>query len=159
MQLAPAQLAAHLAKRVAPLYVIHGDEALLAQEAADAIRAAARTQGYTERSAYTVAGAHFDWGAVLAAGGSLSLFADKQIVEIRIPSGKPGKDGSAALQQIAEAAAGNDSTLTLVLLPRLDKATRSGAWCASLGNHDVSLQVDTVERALLPQWIVLRLAL
>ena len=53
-------------------------------------------QGYTERTVHTVAGAHFDWSAVLAAGGSLSLFADKQIVEIRIPSGKPGKDGSTA---------------------------------------------------------------
>ena len=158
MQLAPAQLAAHLAKRVAPLYVIHGDEPLLAQEAADAIRAAARTQGYTERSAYTVAGAHFDWSAVLAAGGSLSLFADRQIVEIRIPSGKPGKDGSAALQQIAEAAQGNDFTLTLVMLPRLDKATRTGAWFSALEQSGVSLQVDTIERAALPQWIAQRLA-
>ncbi|SCK61602.1 DNA polymerase III, delta subunit [Variovorax sp. HW608] len=158
MQLAPAQLAAHLAKRVAPLYVIHGDEALLAQEAADAIRVAARAQGYTERSAYTVAGAHFDWSAVLAAGGSLSLFADRQIVEIRIPSGKPGKDGSVALQQIAEAAQGNDSTLTMVMLPRLDKATRSGAWFGALEGNGVSIQVDTVERAALPQWIAQRLA-
>lgn len=159
MQLSTSQLAAHLAKRVAPLYVIHGDEPLLAQEAADAIRAAARAQGYTERSSYTVAGAHFDWSAVLAAEGSLSLFAERQIVEIRIPSGKPGKDGSAALQQIAEAAPGNDSTLTLVLLPRLDKATRSAAWFAALENHGVSLQVDAVERAALPQWIAQRLAL
>lgn len=159
MQLNPLQLAAHLAKRVAPLYVIHGDEPLLAQEAADAIRAAARAQGYTERSSYTVAGAHFDWSAVLAAGGSLSLFADRQIVEIRIPSGKPGKDGSAALQQIAEAAPGNDSTLTLVLLPRLDKATRSAAWFAALETHGISLQIDAVERAALPQWIAQRLAL
>jgi DNA polymerase-3 subunit delta len=158
MQLAPAQLAAHLAKRIAPLYVIHGDEPLLAQEAADAIRAAARPQGYTERSAYTVAGAHFDWSAVLAAGGSLSLFADRQIVEIRIPSGKPGKDGSAALQQIAEAAQGNESTLTLVMLPRLDKATRTGAWFSALEQNGVSLQVDTIERAALPQWIAQRLA-
>ncbi|WP_431274907.1 DNA polymerase III subunit delta [Variovorax ureilyticus] len=158
MQLAPAQLAAHLAKGVAPLYVIHGDEALLAQEAADAIRAAARAQGYTERSAYTVAGAHFDWSAVLAAGGSLSLFAERQIVEIRIPSGKPGKDGSVALQQIAEAAQGNDSTLTMVMLPRLDKATRTGAWFGALEGNGVSIQVDTVERAALPQWIAQRLA-
>ena len=158
MQLAPAQLAAHLAQRIAPLYVIHGDEPLLAQEAADAIRGVARTQGYTERSAYTVAGAHFDWSAVLAAGGSLSLFADRQIVEIRIPSGKPGKDGGAALQEIAEAAPGNDSTLTLVMLPRLDKQTRTGAWFSALENHGVSLQIDAIERAALPQWIAQRLA-
>ena len=98
-------------------------------------------------------------GAVLAAGGSLSLFADKQIVEIRIPSGKPGKDGSAALQRIAEGAAGNDSTLTLVILPRLDRATRTGAWFTALENNGVSLQVDPVERAALPQWIAQRLAL
>jgi DNA polymerase-3 subunit delta len=159
MQLAAAQLQAHLAKGLRPLYTIHGDEPLLAQEAADAIRAAARAQGYSERSSYTVAGAHFDWSAVLAAGGSLSLFADKQIVEIRIPSGKPGKDGSAALQHIAEAAAGNDSTLTLVLLPKLDRATRTGAWFSALENNGVGLQVDPVERAALPQWIAQRLAL
>ena len=159
MQLAAAQLQAHLARWLRPLYTIHGDEPLLAQEAADAIRATARTQGYTERSSYTVAGAHFDWSAVLAAGGSLSLFADKQIVEIRIPSGKPGKDGSVALQHIAEAAAGNDSTLTLVLLPKLDRATRTGAWFSALENNGVGLQVDPVERASLPQWIAQRLAL
>ena len=159
MQLAAAQLSAHLGKGLRALYTIHGDEPLLAQEAADAIRAAARAQGYTERSSYTVAGAHFDWSAVLAAGGSLSLFADKQIVEIRVPSGKPGKDGSAALQHIAEGAAGNDSTLTLVLLPRLDRATRTGAWFTALDNNGVSLQVDPVERAALPQWIAQRLAL
>ena len=134
------------------------DEALLQQEAADAIRAAARAQGYTERSSYTVAGAHFDWSAVLAAGGSLSLFADKQILEIRIPSGKPGKDGAATLQHIAAAADGNDSTLTIVLLPRLDKATRTGAWFSALEAHGASVQIDPVERAALPQWIAQRLA-
>ncbi|AMM24981.1 DNA polymerase III subunit delta [Variovorax sp. PAMC 28711] len=158
MQLAAAQLTGHLQQGLRSLYTLHGDEPLLAQEAADAIRAVARTQGYTERSSYTVAGAHFDWSAVLAAGGSLSLFADKQIVEIRVPSGKPGKDGSAALQHIAEQARGNDSTLTLVMLPRLDKATRTGAWFSALENNGVSLQVDPVERAALPQWIAQRLA-
>lgn len=158
MQIALNQLAAQLQKGLRPLYTLHGDEPLLQQEAADAIRAAARGQGYTERSSYTVAGAHFDWSAVLAAGGSLSLFADKQIVEIRIPSGKPGKDGSVALQQIAASADGNDSTLTLVLLPRLDKATRTGAWFAALESHGASVQIDPVDRAALPQWIAQRLA-
>jgi len=157
MQVALNQLPAQLQKGVRSLYTLHGDEPLLQQEAADAIRAAARTQGYTERSSYTVAGAHFDWSAVLAAGGSLSLFADKQIVEIRIPSGKPGKDGSVALQQIAESAQGNDSTLTLVMLPRLDKATKTGAWFSALDAHGATLQVDPVERGALPQWIAQRL--
>lgn len=157
MNLALAQLSQHLQRGLGSLYVLHGDEALLQQEAADAIRATARAQGYTERSSYTVAGAHFDWSAVLAAGGSLSLFADKQIVEVRIPSGKPGKDGSAALQQLAESARGNDSTLTLVLLPRLDKATKTSAWFAALEGNGVAIQIDPIERAALPQWIAQRL--
>ena len=157
-QISLSQLAAHLAKGPRPLYTLHGDEALLQQEALDAIRAAARAQGYTERSSFTVAGAHFDWSAVLAAGGSLSLFADRQIVEIRIPSGKPGKDGGAALQQIAQAAQGNDSVLTLVVLPRLDKATRTGAWFSALEAHGATVQIDPVERAQLPAWIAQRLA-
>ena len=158
MQVGAAQLEAHLQRGLKGLYTLHGDEPLLQQEAADAIRAAARAQGYTERTSHTVAGAHFDWSAVLAAGGSLSLFADKQIVEIRIPSGKPGKDGSAALQQIAESAQGTDSTLTLVLLPRLDKATQSGAWFGALDSYGVTVRLDPVERAALPQWIAQRLA-
>ena len=157
MQVALAQLTAQLQRGLASLYVLHGDEALLQQEAADAIRAAARAQGYTERSSFTVAGAHFDWGAVLAAGGSLSLFADRQIIEIRIPSGKPGKDGSVALQQIAEGARGNDSTLTLVQLPRLDKATKTGAWFGALDAVGVAVQIDPIERGALPQWIAQRL--
>ena len=158
MQVNATQLPAHLAKTLRPLYTLHGDEALLVQEAADAIREAARAQGYTERTVHTVQGAHFDWGTVLAASNSLSLFADKQLVEIRIPSGKPGKEGSAALQQIAEAAAGNDSTLTLVVLPRLDKATRTGAWFSALDGAGATVQIDPVERPALPQWIAARLA-
>jgi DNA polymerase-3 subunit delta len=157
MQLAAAQLATHLAKGLRSLYTLHGDEPLLVQEAADAIRAAARAQGYTERSSHTVAGAHFDWSEVLAAGGSLSLFADRQIVEIRIPSGKPGKEGSPALQQLAEASQGNDSTLTLVMLPRLDKMTRGGAWFSALDSFGVTVQIDPVERQALPPWISQRL--
>jgi DNA polymerase-3 subunit delta len=158
MQLAPAQLAAHLQRALRPLYVLHGDEPLLVQEAADAIRTTARTQGYTERTVHTVAGAHFDWSAVLAAGGSLSLFADKQIVEVRIPSGKPGKDGSTALQQLAATAAGNDTTLTLVLLPRLDRMTRQSAWFGALEGAGVAIELQPVERGALPQWIAQRLA-
>lgn len=157
MQLAPSQLSAQLQKGLRSLYVLHGDEPLLQQEAADTIRAAARLQGYTERSVHTVSGAHFDWSEVLAAGGSLSLFADKQIVEVRIPSGKPGKEGSAALQQLAASTQGNDSTLTLVSLPRLDAATRKGAWFGALENFGVSVQIDPIERNALPQWIAQRL--
>jgi DNA polymerase III subunit delta len=159
MQVATAQLDTHLKKGLKSLYTVHGDEPLLAQEVADAIRAAARVQGYTERTVHTVAGAHFDWSEVLAAGGNFSLFADKQIVEIRIPSGKPGKDGGAALQQLAQQSRDNDSTLTLILLPRLDKATQGTAWFGALESFGVTLQLNAVERSALPQWIAQRLAL
>ena len=158
MQLAPNQLSNHLQRGLTSLYTLHGDEPLLQQEALDAIRVVARQQGFTERTSHTVAGAHFDWSEVLAAGGSLSLFADKQVVEIRIPSGKPGKEGGAALQQLAEMSQGNDSTLTIVLLPKLDKMTKSGAWFAALESKGVTLQVEPVERAALPQWIAQRLS-
>lgn len=158
MQLAASQLDNHLQKGLRSLYTLHGDEPLLIQEAADAIRNAARTQGFTERSSHTVAGAHFDWSEVLAAGGSLSLFADRQMLEIRIPSGKPGKDGSTAIQQLAEQSRGNDDTLVLVLLPRLDKLTKGSAWFASLESLGVTLQLESVERNALPQWLAHRLA-
>jgi DNA polymerase-3 subunit delta len=151
------QLGTQLTKGLKPVYVLHGDEPLLQQEAADLIRLTARQQGFTERSVFTVAGAHFDWGAVLAAGGSLSLFADRQIVELRIPSGKPGKEGSQALQELAEQTQDNDALLVLVLLPRLDKATQSSAWFTALEGRGASVRIDPIERSALPAWIAQRL--
>ena len=158
MQVAASQLASQLQKGLRSLYTVHGDDPLLQQEALDAIRAVARAQGFSERTVFTVMGAHFDWGEVLAAGGSMSLFADRQLIEIRIPSGKPGKEGSVALQQLAESAPGNDGVLTLVILPRLDKASKSTAWFAALENNGISVQLDTLERHALPAWIAQRLA-
>ena len=153
MQLALPQIQAHLQKGLRSLYTLHGDEALLVQEAADAIRAAARSQGFTERSVHVVSGAHFDWSEVLAAGGSMSLFADKQLLEIRIPTGKPGKEGSPMIQQLAQTAEGNDSTLTLFILPRLDNATKKGAWFGALEQYGVTVQIESLDRAQLPQWM------
>ena len=158
MQVASSQLAAQLQKGLRSLYTVHGDDPLLQQEALDAIRAAARQQGFTERTVFTVMGAHFDWGEVLAAGGSMSLFADRQLIEVRIPSGKPGKEGSVALQQLAESAPSNDDVLTLVILPRLDKASKSTAWFTALENNGISVPLDTLERHALPAWIAQRLA-
>ncbi len=159
MQLALPQIQAHLQKGLRSLYTLHGDEALLVQETADAIRAVARSQGYTERSVHVVSGAHFDWSEVLAAGGSMSLFADKQLLEIRSPTGKPGKESSPMIQQLAQTAEGNDSTLTLFILPRLDSATKKGAWFGALDQYGVTVQIDSLDRAQLPQWIAQRLKL
>jgi DNA polymerase III subunit delta len=158
MQLAAAQLQQHLQKGLKSLYTLHGDEALLIQEAADAIRAEARKQGYTERVVHTVAGAHFDWSEVLAAGGSMSLFGDKQIVEVRIPSGKPGKEGSAAIQQIAQSAKGNEDVLTLFICPKLDKMSKSGAWFGALDSFGITIEVQEIDRRQLAPWLTQRLA-
>lgn len=158
MQLAPAQLASHLERGLRSLYVLHGDEPLQQQEAADAIRQAARAQGYTERSVFTAAGPHFDWSSVLAACGSRSLFADRQLIELRIPSGKPGKDGAATLVQWVQVLQDQEAVLGLITLPRLDRQTRASAWFSALEAGAVCLQIDAVERAALPQWVAQRLA-
>jgi DNA polymerase-3 subunit delta len=155
MQLRAEGLGAHLAKGLARIYTVHGDEPLLAQEAADQIRAAARAQGFGERQIFTVSGAYFDWAPVLAAAQAMSLFAERQFIEIRIPSGKPGKDGSEALQRYAQAAP--DDVLTLVTLPRLDKTQLSSAWFTALDANGVSVRVEPVERRVLPAWLAQRL--
>jgi len=155
MQLRAEGLSAHLAKGLARIYTVHGDEPLLAQEAADQIRAAARAQGFGERQIFIVSGAYFDWAPVLAAAQAMSLFAERQFIEIRIPNGKPGKDGSEALQRYAQAAP--DDVLTLVTLPRLDKTQLSSAWFTALDGQGVSIRVEPVERRLLPAWLAQRL--
>ena len=156
MQLRPEQLEAHLGKGLRPLYTVHGDEPLLAQEAADAIRAAARAAGYAERKVFTVSGNHFDWSGVLGAAQAMSLFADRQLIEIRIPSGKPGKDGSDALQRYCEQL--GEDVLTLVQLPRLDFQQMKAAWFTALDTAGITLRVEPVERRALPQWLAQRLA-
>ena len=160
MQIYADRLADQLQRELRAVYTVWGDEPLLAQEAADAIRAAARAAGCSERQVHTVAGAHFDWSSLLGASQALSLFADRQLVEIRIPSGKPGKDGSEALQRYCEIAieAGGRDVITLVQLPRLDRSQQSSAWFAALDRAGITVRVDPVERKALPAWIAQRLA-
>ncbi len=156
MQVRPDQLETHLGRGLKPLYTIHGDEPLLAQEAADAIRAAAKAAGYTERKVFTVSGAHFDWSGVLGAAQAMSLFAERQLIEIRIPSGKPGKDGSEALQRYCDRLP--EDVLTLVQLPKLDFQQQKAAWFSALDSGGVTLRVETLDRKLLPAWLAQRLA-
>jgi DNA polymerase-3 subunit delta len=157
MQVRPEQLADHLARGLGNVYTVHGDEPLRAQEAADAIRAAARAGGATERKVFVVSGAYFDWSSVLGASQAMGLFADQQLIEIRIPSGKPGKDGGEALQQLAREA-GPDSRL-LVHLPRLDWQQQKAAWFAALDGAGVTIPAEPIERHALPAWLAKRLAL
>lgn len=155
MQLRLDALDAHLAKSLAPLYVISSDEHLLVQEAADKIRRAANAQGFLEREVFSVERS-FKWGALLAANQSQSLFGDKKIIDVRIPGGKPGKEGGAALQAyIADLSPDN---LTLIMLPKLDWATQKASWVASLQQAAVYLDIPLVERAQLPGWLAQRLS-
>ncbi len=156
MQLRAEQLAAHLARGLQTIYTIHGDEPLLAQEAGDAVRAAARAAGYVERKVFSVSGAHFDWSGLLGAAQAMSLFAERQLIEIRIPGGKPGKDGSDALQRYCEHL--SDDLMTIVHLPRLDRQQQQSAWFGALDRAGVNIAVQPVERRLLPAWIAQRLA-
>ena len=155
MPLRAEQLEAHLRKTLAPLYVVHGDEPLLALEAADAIRAAARTAGHSERDLF-IAERGFDWGELFHAGASLSLFGGKKIVELRVPSGKPGAEGAKAIERYCNDL--NPECLTLVSLPRLDKAGQNSAWFNALSGAGVVVDIWKIERARLPEWIGQRLA-
>ncbi len=156
MQVRADQLASHLLKGVRPLYTVWGDEPLLAQEAGDTIRAAARAAGCGERDVHTVIGQHFDWSGLLGALTSMSLFSARQLIELRIPSGKPGKEGSAALQRYCELL--NDDVVTIVQLPRLDRTQQTSAWFMALDRAGFTVRVDPVDRKALPQWIAQRLA-
>jgi DNA polymerase-3 subunit delta len=155
MQLRLEALEGQLAKGLAPLYVITSDEHLLALEAADRIRKAARAQGYTERDVLTVERS-FKWGELLAANQALSLFGDKKLIELRIPGGKPGKDGSAALQSYAKDL--SPDNLTLITLPKLDWQTAKSSWVTALQQAAVYIEIPNVERAQLPGWIGMRLS-
>jgi DNA polymerase-3 subunit delta len=149
------QLAAHLAKGLAPLYVVHGDEPLLAIEAGDQIRSAARAAGFDEREVL-VAEPGFKWDSFAAANRNLGLFGARKLVDLRIPSGKPGVDGARVLEDCA--AHPHPDTLTLIALPRLDRAAQASAWFSALERAGVVVVVQPLERDELPRWLAARLA-
>ena len=150
-------LDAHLAKKLAPLYVVHGDEHLLAIEASDKIRAAARAAGYAERDVLEV-DRYFHWGRLAESGQSMSLFGDRKLIELRIPNGKPGKEGSVALQAHAKSVSKSIDTITLVTLPRLEREAKNSAWFGSFEAVSVVIEAPLVDRTRLPNWIAERLA-
>ena len=155
MQLRAEELARHLSRSLSALYVIHGDEPLQSLEAADAIRAAARAQGYAEREVLAVERS-FDWNRLFVSGASLSLFSSKKLIELRIPGGKPGTEGAAAI--VRHCAALSPDVLTIVSLPKLERRVQDAAWFKALTRDGVLINTLQVERAQLPRWIAGRLA-
>ena len=155
MNIPAERLSDQLARGLAALYVVVGDEPLAAQEAGDAIRAAARAAGHSERNVYTVQG-RYNWQTIFASGENLSLFAERRLTDIRIPSGKPGVDGAKALETYAAKLPAD--TLTLISLPGLDWKAMQSRWFAALAKSGVVVEARPVDRAALPGWIERRLA-
>jgi DNA polymerase-3 subunit delta len=154
MRISTEQLPQNLARELSPLYTVFGDEPLLALEAGDAIRARARAEGYAEREVLTVESG-FKWSHLGIAGRSQSLFAPRKLIELRIPAGRPGTEGSEAIQAYCKALPAD--TLTLVSLPSLDGRAQKSGWFEALDRAGVAVQAKAVVRRALPQWLAARL--
>ncbi len=154
-QIHAEQLSGSLSAPLHALYIIHGEEDLLRVEALDALRAAAKQQGYLNREVYTVDN-NFDWNEMLQSANSMGLFADLKLMEIHIPGGKPGKPGGEALQQLAERLP--EDTVVVLALPKLEKAQTQSKWFGALAKHGTIVEAKAVGTSALPQWIRSRLA-
>jgi DNA polymerase III subunit delta len=155
MQVRSAGLAAQLARGLAPLYVVHGDEPLLSIEAGDQIRRAARAAGFDEREVL-IAEAGFKWDAFSAATRNMGLFGNRKLVDLRIATGKPGPEGARVLEDCARNP--DADTITLITLPRVDRQTQASTWFLALEQAGVSVAVAPLDRDELPPWIAARLA-
>jgi len=150
LELSPDSLSSHLQQQLLPVYLISGDEPLLVGEAADAVRARARKAGFTEREVYFMErGA--DWNDVQASASNLSLFAARRIVEIRLPSPKPGAVGNAALVRLLETP--DSDRLILILAPRLDREAQSAQWVRAVEAHGAWVKVWPVDPERLVGWL------
>lgn len=154
MRIDSEDLPRHLSKGLGSLYVVHGEALLLAIEAADAIRTAAREAGYSERDVI-IAEQHFKWAELRNSAQSMSLFASRKVIDLRIPSGKPGVEGAQALQEHCENL--NADTLTLISLPRLDSSAMKSKWFTALEQHGTIINADEISLAALPAWIAARM--
>ncbi|MDD2932699.1 MAG: DNA polymerase III subunit delta [Methylotenera sp.] len=156
MRLAQAQLETHLKQGLQPLYLLVGDEPLAQRECLDAIRAAARTQGFDERNSLTVE-RNFNWQQIQSFGQSISLFSSRRLLELNIPGGKPGVEGSKALQALAAKAL--PDTTVVIILPTLERDAKNSAWFAALEAQSQTITLNEIDAANLPKWIANRLAL
>jgi DNA polymerase III subunit delta len=148
-------LAAHLARPLAPVYLVSGDDPLLVNEAADAVRAKARAEGFTERELHVVERG-FDWAALVGGSRSMSLFADRRIIEVRMAQPTPGEQGADAIIELASAA--SPDTLLLLITGKMDGRVQNSRWVATIDKQGVVVQVWPIELARLPAWIRERLS-
>ncbi len=156
MKLTLENLSAQLAERLLPVYLVSGDEPLLVGEASDAIRARARARGFAEREVFFIERSSAVWDEVRQAALALSLFASRRIVEIRMPGGKPGVTGAAALLRLFEAA--GEDLLVVIIADKLERETQASEWVQALQRRGAWLPIWPVERARLPEWLRARFA-
>ncbi len=150
MQINADQLTNHLKRGLAPVYFVYGEESLLVEESCQAIREAARAGGYLDRQSLTVESG-FDWNGLYASTQSLSLFSERRLIELRLPTGKPGEAGAKILAEIA--AQPPADTVLLVSAGKLDKATREAKWAKALEGAGVAVVAWPLEAAQWPAWI------
>jgi len=150
MKLTFENLSSHLKGRLAPLYLVTGDEALLLAEAGDAIRARARAEGFSEREVHFIERVG-DWAAIQGSVGMMSLFGDRRLLEIRMATARPGKEGGAVLASLAKTV--GPETLVLITAPRLDRDAQSSAWFKALSEAGEWLAIWEVDAARLPAWL------
>jgi len=148
------QLSSHLKKSLAPCYLVTGDEHLLVGEALEAIRATARERGFSSREMH-IATTGFDWPQLVASTSNLSLFAEQRIIELRLPTGKPGRAGGQAIADLVEQA--GPELLFLVTGPKLDKSSSASKWAKALDRKGASLPIWPVGVRELPAWIANRM--
>ena len=155
MSINPEQLARQLERGLAPVYLVSGDEPLLVDECSEAIRTAARSAGYGERQVLTVEPG-FDWDSLTVSTQSLSLFAERRLIEVRLPTGRPGEAGAEALAALAHNP--SPDLLLLVIAGKLDKTQRDSTWVRALEAAGTHVQIWPLDAARLPAWISQRLA-
>ncbi len=150
MRLKTNQLLPQLHKPLAPVFLVSGDEPLQRSEALDAIRRAAREQGYTERELLE-AGPIFDWSQLTGLADNLSLFGDKRIIELRLISPKIGNEGGKTLLAYLERPP--EDTVLLITSPRLERAQYASKWVKAIERHGVLVNVWPVDHKQLPGWL------
>ncbi|MEC9255378.1 DNA polymerase III subunit delta [Thalassolituus sp. UBA2590] len=149
MKLRQDQLGPHLAKELAPCYLISGDDPLLVMEACDDIRKAVKQQGIDERELFH-AEAGFEWRTLREEASAMSLFSSRRLLELRIPNGKPSDKGE-TIKDLAEHP--SPDNIVLIICPRLDAKTQKTAWYKAIEKHGVVLPIWPIERNQYPSWL------
>lgn len=155
MKLYPDKLEAHLRQTLAPVYLLHGDEPLQIMEIGDRLRVQARESGFDERQVIVIAD-DSDWSTFRESADSFSLFAERRLIELRLPTGKPGRVGGEVLKQYCSNPPAD--VLLLITSAKLDRSGSNSAWFKAIDKVGVTLAVWPIAVSQLGAWLSRRLA-